>query len=195
MFAYLAIFCIIFAYSIQIADNKNGIDQGVQDYYVCLVRGLECSLSDSVSNYNLIMLKGFSISSLGFFLFAIFSSSLEIVRFWYLCVQAICLFVVKWDRRHWNRVVQLVTKGSGVTTVTDSNTLTVGPNVEIEDNDDGGETSSSGSASSRELEPVDGDSDDDDDDEAETASGGGVPEAVGGSATHESALDAKNVDC
>jgi len=86
---YLTLFVFIVAYNIQVADNQSAINQGYNDYYTCLIFGKSgCSLSDSVSNYNLVMLKAFAISALGTLLFPLFISW-DIIRFWYRLFAAV----------------------------------------------------------------------------------------------------------
>jgi len=90
IFMYLWLFTVIFAYNIQIAVNENDITDGYSSYYACLIYAEpDCSLSDNVSNYNLVMLKGFAISSLGTFIFLIFFFSWDSFKFYYELAKAI----------------------------------------------------------------------------------------------------------
>ena len=83
IFLYLILFVFITAYNIQYATNNSNINDGYESYYQCLLFGEpNCSLSDSIANYNLVMLKGFAISSLGVLLFCIFISW-DVILFWY----------------------------------------------------------------------------------------------------------------
>ena len=60
---YLLLFVFIFAYNIQTAANSGAISSGYQDYYQCLLFGeAGCAIGDDITNYNLVMLKGFAIS-------------------------------------------------------------------------------------------------------------------------------------
>jgi len=81
---FLVLFVFIFAYYIQYAADEGNITQGYADYYTCLLSASHavCSLDSSLSNYNLVMLKGWAISSLGLLLFCLFMSW-DLLRFWF----------------------------------------------------------------------------------------------------------------
>jgi len=80
---YLILFVFIFAYNINFAANSSNINSAYEAYYECLLYGEpNCSLSDSITGYNLVMLKGFAISSLGVLLFCLFVISWDVIRFW-----------------------------------------------------------------------------------------------------------------
>jgi len=101
VFLYLFLFTFIFSYNLQVEANSDEIKTGFEQYYKCLVfAGAlgECSLSDSVSNYDLVMLKGFAISSLGFFVFITFISW-DILRFWFIWAQKLVKLIVRRDRK------------------------------------------------------------------------------------------------
>jgi len=101
IFIYLFLFTFIFSYNLQVEANSDEIKTGFEQYYKCLVfAGAlgECSLSDSVSNYDLVMLKGFAISSLGFFVFITFISW-DILRFWFIWAQKLVKLIVRRDRK------------------------------------------------------------------------------------------------
>jgi len=89
IFLYLVLIVFITAYNIQVANNQGEINQGYADYYNCLlVEGQGCSLGDSISNYNLVMLKAWALSSLGVLLFIIFFFSWDGMRFWGLLIRS-----------------------------------------------------------------------------------------------------------
>jgi len=88
---FLFLFIVIFAYNIQVAANQSTINTGYSVYYQCLIYAGNCSLDDSVSNYNLVMLKGFAISSLGVFLFIIFFFSWDSLKFYYGVIKMVVL--------------------------------------------------------------------------------------------------------
>jgi len=91
IFLFLFLFTVIFAYNIQVAANQTDINNGYSDYYQCLIyAGPDCSLDDSVSNYHLVMLKGFAISSLGVFIFLIFFFSWDTFKFYYMMARTFC---------------------------------------------------------------------------------------------------------
>lgn len=89
IFIFLFIYSFIFSYHITIASNASTINEGYGVYFDCLLDPYlvsssgTCSLSDSVSNYNLTMLKAFAICCLGLFLFFTFMTW-EIMHHWYL---------------------------------------------------------------------------------------------------------------
>jgi len=60
--------------------------------------GANCSLDDSVSNYNLVMLRGFAISSLGLFIFFIFFFSWESLKFFFGVAEMFCKGIYHHDR-------------------------------------------------------------------------------------------------
>jgi len=95
IFLYLFLFCFIFSYHIQLEVDRTTITDGYADYFHCLISPNpdSCHLSADVSNYSLVMLKGFAISVLGFLLFLVFISW-EILRFWYLAISALVLLAV-----------------------------------------------------------------------------------------------------
>lgn len=115
---YLTLFVFIAAYNIQVADNQSSINQGYNDYYTCLIFGKSgCSLSDSVSNYNLVMLKAFAISALGTLLFPLFISW-DIIRFWYRLFAAVGVAAWTKNPQGFNSVFSLLaheTTRSGTT--------------------------------------------------------------------------------
>ncbi|KAL6045502.1 Frizzled/Smoothened membrane region [Balamuthia mandrillaris] len=75
VFVFLAVYCFIFAYSIQVEANEDTIKEGYNDYYVCLIyeKPIEgCSLSQDVTNYGLVLIRSIGYSGLGLFLFLTF---------------------------------------------------------------------------------------------------------------------------
>jgi len=83
IFLYLILIVFIMAYYIQNANNQAEINQGYQIFYQCLAYGQpNCSLDDTITNYNLVMLKSFAISSLGLLLFFVFLSW-DVMKFWW----------------------------------------------------------------------------------------------------------------
>ncbi|KAL6062127.1 hypothetical protein QOT17_012377 [Balamuthia mandrillaris] len=82
MFLFLVLYLIIFSYTIAVTANESTITKGYADYYRCLLNELEdCSLSNSVTNYPLVVLRAFAYSSLGFWLAVLFLNR-EIFAFW-----------------------------------------------------------------------------------------------------------------
>ena len=87
---FMVLFVFVFAYNVQVESHKDDINSGYSAYFRCLVDSAtsSCSLPDSVSNYDLVMLRGFAISSLGFFLSMIFIN-LDMLRFWWERVRGV----------------------------------------------------------------------------------------------------------
>ena len=91
---YLILIVFITAYYIQYARDEGSINDGYAQYYQCLSYGEpNCSLDDSVTNYNLVMLKSFAISSLGILLFFVFISW-DVLQFWWDIMRSI-YFMIK----------------------------------------------------------------------------------------------------
>lgn len=104
---YLILIIFITAYYIQYARDQDSINTGYEEYYQCLSYGLpNCSLDDSVTNYNLVMLKAFAISSLGVLLFFVFLSW-DIIKFWYDVVLSV-FHVIKTRKK--SKAVNLINK-------------------------------------------------------------------------------------
>jgi len=130
IFLFLFLFTVIFAYNIQVAANQSSINDGYSLYFQCLIYAEpNCSLDDSVSNYNLVMLKGFAISSLGLFIFLIFFFSWDACKFYYGVLKMVTLGVYHRDlseirtagRMMWSsRNTPSVTGGSSLTDSTQS---------------------------------------------------------------------------
>ena len=79
---YLVLIVFITAYYIQYARDEGSINDGYAQYYQCLSYGdPNCSLDETITNYNLVMLKSFAISSLGWLLFFVFFSW-DVIKFW-----------------------------------------------------------------------------------------------------------------
>ncbi|KAL6048864.1 Frizzled-9 [Balamuthia mandrillaris] len=82
MFLFFVLYIIIFAYTIAVTANEDTITDGYADYYRCLLNELQsCELSDSVTNYPLVVLRAFAYSSLGFWLAVLFLNR-QIFAFW-----------------------------------------------------------------------------------------------------------------
>jgi len=153
---YVIIIMIVFAYNIQLENNKGEITTGLQEYYVCLITSpTPCTLSDTVSNYNLVMLKGFAISSLGFFIFLTFISG-QILKFYFLFFKKAFLSLIKRDRRLAFSLISMVINESSSTSLSrknSTNTLDITvAGVEDNDDDDPGTADDSSSESHEEEE-------------------------------------------
>jgi len=144
VFIYLFLFAFIFSYNIQIETNKSTITNGYEAYYLCLIRGITmCSLDNNVSNYDLVMLKGFAISSLGFFVFSTFMSW-EILRFWFRFARTLWLFLARRERllgiAALNMILYMSAAGSTLTNTGKSLTISeivgVDEEEEFEDEED-----------------------------------------------------------
>ena len=95
IFLYLILIVFIFAFTIQYTSNETSIENMYSQYYTCLIEaGDTCSLDSSLTNYNLIMLKGFAISSLGLLLFLLFISW-DVSRFWFLLARSLVFAVIR----------------------------------------------------------------------------------------------------
>ena len=119
---YLVLIIFITAYYIHNATNQDHINNGYENYYLCLLYGLpNCSLDDSVTNYNLVMLKSFAISSLGLLLFFLFLSWDVLVFWWGLGVSVYYLSIrrtksnamVVLHKLAYSQSTRTITKGSG----------------------------------------------------------------------------------
>jgi len=110
---YLTLIVFIMAYNIQNAVNQSSIQNGYEEYYTCLTYGLgNCSLDDSVTNYNLVMLKGFAVSSLGILLSITFIS-LDVLKFWYELAVQLYLLLKKPDSGNLRKfLAKLASSGS-----------------------------------------------------------------------------------
>ena len=119
---YLVLIIFITAYYIHNATNQDHINNGYENYYLCLLYGLpNCSLDDSVTNYNLVMLKSFAISSLGLLLFFLFLSWDVLLFWWALGVSVYYLSIrrtksnamVVLHKLTYSKSTRTITKGSG----------------------------------------------------------------------------------
>jgi len=140
IFLYLTMFVFIFAYNIEVTNNASSINSGYEAYYQCLIYGEpNCSLDDSISNYNLVMLKGWAISSLGVLLFLIFMS-IDVLKFWfYLFKETFVILFVKRKPNDMIFVFNMVAYKSASRSITGSNSLTlteIGPDAEIGKSED-----------------------------------------------------------
>jgi len=153
IFLYLTMFVFIFAYNINNANNSGSIDSGYQAYYKCLAFGEpDCSLDDSVSNYNLVMLKGWAISSLGLMLFLVFVS-VDVLKFWFQILRGtfIILFIQR-NPKDMIQIFRMVAYKSAQKSITNSTALTItaDPDADEEDGASGGSVKEA-----TELEEVD----------------------------------------
>ena len=121
---YLILIVFITAYNITTATNQGFISDGYENYYLCLLYGYtDCSLDDSVTNYNLVMLKSFAISSLGLLLFFLFLSW-DVIYFWYDLAFSVYYLIIRRTREDAMEVVhklasaQITTKDSSGTALT-----------------------------------------------------------------------------
>jgi len=118
IFLYLILFVFITAYNIQYATNNSNINDGYESYYQCLLFGEpNCSLSDSITNYNLVMLKGFAISSLGVLLFCIFISW-DVILFWYNLFKGIYVIARHRNKDNLVALFNMVAFTQGAQTIT-----------------------------------------------------------------------------
>ncbi|KAL6053589.1 G-protein coupled receptor Fz Smo [Balamuthia mandrillaris] len=75
VFVFLTVYCFIFAYTIEVEANEDTVKEGYNDYYVCLIYAKPeegCSLSQDVTNYDLVLIRSIGYSGLGLFLFLTF---------------------------------------------------------------------------------------------------------------------------
>jgi len=94
------VYAFFIAYVINNAANEGEITSGYEVYFECLP-GLsggptDCSLSDNVSNFPLVILKGFAISCFGGLLFFTFRSW-QMIAHWWKILRA--MFLVLKERR------------------------------------------------------------------------------------------------
>ena len=124
---YLILFIFIFAYTIQFTANENAINDMYSTYYTCLIEagGDTCSLDSSLTYYNLIMLKGFAISSLGLLLFILFISW-DVSRFWFFLARSLVSTIIRRSPKEAVSLYKMVMyKSSTMTTMHTSDTLQV----------------------------------------------------------------------
>ena len=92
VFIYFLVFCLFLAWEINDGANESNIVSGYEAYFNCLAglvwppSNAPCVLSDTVSNYNLVMLKGFAVSCLGFLIFFNFISWGVVKQLGYICI-------------------------------------------------------------------------------------------------------------
>jgi len=140
IFLYLILIVFIMSYYIQNANNQGEINQGYETYYQCLTYGQpNCSLDDTVTNYNLVMLKGFAISSLGLLLFFLFLSW-DVMKFWWELGQSLYYLILRRDKMNamvvlhklaFTQSTRTITKGSGTEL-----SITVGEEREMEEEEE-----------------------------------------------------------
>ena len=135
---YLILFVFISVYNIQYSSNSSEINSGYEAYYQCLLfQANDCSLSDSITNYNLVMLKGFAISSLGVLLFFLFLSW-DVILFWYNLFKSLVLLSIHRKKDNAIAVLKMVAYSQSVPSLTGSASMSITEleNVEGEENDD-----------------------------------------------------------
>jgi len=103
VFSYFLVLTLFSAYTINNSANSDKISSGYASYYQCLsgttfTPASQCELDSDVSNYPLVMLRGFALSILGTLLFFIFFWSPQLLVHWYRIGKAIWKFVVTRDR-------------------------------------------------------------------------------------------------
>lgn len=145
--AFFLVICLFGAYVINDAVNQGTISSGYSAYYQCLsgttfTPADQCQLNGNVSNYNLVMLKGFAISCLGALLFFIFFFSPAVFIHWYRVIIAIGKFLATRDRKSAMAVFEMVgwrssasSSLSGASSLTMVPTQTVG-NIEEEEEEE-----------------------------------------------------------
>lgn len=158
VFIFFMVFGFFTAYVINDAANHASIASGYEQYYDCLSGDTytpvqDCQLSDSVSNIDLVMLKGFAVSCLGLLLFFNFLSW-ELLVHWYRIGKACYLFMRSRDKDRALAIFRLV-EGQSKTTTSFSKTSslalsTVTPDTQIEQEEDYEDTSKSEEATSEE---------------------------------------------
>ena len=99
VFIFFMVFAFFIAYVINNAANEGNITSGYEQYFTCLAGGTftpvtECQLSSDVSNFSLVMLKGFALSCLGLLLFGTFLSW-AILKHWIALFKAFGLLFIR----------------------------------------------------------------------------------------------------
>ena len=89
---FFMVFAFFIAYVINNAANEGNITSGYEQYFTCLAGSTytqvsNCQLSGDVSNFSLVMLKGFALSCLGLLLFGTFLSW-AIFKHWFYLFKA-----------------------------------------------------------------------------------------------------------
>lgn len=141
VFIYFMVFTFFIAYVINNAAHESDITEGYQNYYTCLSGTTftqigDCHLSDNVSNFPLVILKGFALSILGLMLFFNFLSW-PLIYHWYKLGKALFFdFLVKRrDKDGMTKVMNMMVRESVYTTSSSLKTLglTVMPTMDEED--------------------------------------------------------------
>ena len=112
IFVFFLVFTLFCAYVINNAANEGTISSGYESYYQCLSGATptpvdQCQLSSDVSNYSLVMLKGFALSCLGLLLFFTFLSW-QLFYHWYKIFRALFRIVYRRDKASLMKFVYLV---------------------------------------------------------------------------------------
>ena len=171
IFALFFVVALFSAYLINNAANSSTISNGYAAYYGCLSGTTftpvsQCQLDSDVSNYSLVMLKGFAISVFGILLFFIFTSQ-QLFLHWYHIFAAVVELARSRDKVSvvllWNQVgSKSVTLDSislhGVTNMTMTEDTKASPDSEEsaeeqagEEEEESGKESSSTSSSGEEA--------------------------------------------
>ena len=140
IFVFFLVFTLFCAYVINNAANEGTITSGYESYYQCLSGATstpvdECQLSSDVSNYSLVMLKGFALSCLGLLLFFTFLSW-QLFYHWYKIFKAIFRLLYRRDKASLMKFVYLVGSDSVLAsssqTLAGASTITMSPELNDE---------------------------------------------------------------
>ena len=134
VFNFFLVFALFCAYIINNAANAGTITNGYEAYYLCLSGSTptptsDCQLDGDVSNYPLVMLKGFAISCLGLLLFFTFLSW-RLFYHWFKLFKAIFLVFQKRDKSTVMGFLYLVgseSKHPSSSTLAGASSLTMSP--------------------------------------------------------------------
>jgi hypothetical protein len=100
LFMFLFIYTFIFSYNLQVAIDRTTIQDGYTEYFDCLHKSVDnCYLGDDVSNYSLVMLRGFGYAVLGLLLVLTFVTT-ELFWHWWKLLRMVIHGVQpgnKWD--------------------------------------------------------------------------------------------------
>ena len=150
VFEFFLVFALFCAYVINNAANNGTITSGYEAYYQCLSGATptpvsECQLSTDVSNFPLVMLKGFALSCLGVLLFFTFMSW-SLIRHWWRLFWA--LGRALWTRQKgdfgtlWNLVAHVEQTTLAPATV-ECSAISLGPQMHLASEDEGSDDASS----------------------------------------------------
>ena len=134
---YLVLFVFIFAYTIQRSSDERDIDQGYSNYYLCLIQGggPTCSLDPSLSDYNLVMLKGWATSSLGLLLAFLFCSW-DLIIFWFQLVKTFGCDLLRRSPNTMLHVAQMVVSQKSSISMSASLTVSSAPHGKEEEKEE-----------------------------------------------------------